>query len=1126
MTTISLEDAMKGRGGRIEYIYHVSGYPWAVSTSKDVVTAFNAGTTMANAARRRLFGTAEYNGELTTVFAEDQTLCQIFPTLQPPGSQTVQADESRGLKVGGWDVKIADIEPGFDWYHTNGDIWGLDGLHRVAQPRVDSSIYWGILNTHLEVGDSTFKVEEASGTNLHTKIQAAEDDGIFLWIGQECIYVTGSSNASGITTITIPDSGGEGRGCFRSREQNFYLESYGNTAMVVTDAPMSIIDKPCWLWAVLFDDEGNMLLDMTGSTINSGMVLIRHGKVSSGVETKKGISRVKCHGALKSLDNDVKISHFAGGALSRYYLYRNSKSGTEMDIGPGGSRSSVMKYMQAPHMVIQEFDAENDTDGDIRCIWLCEQEDTEHFNTSAEVIDALNVELSRCASKGIGTNNDYYEDQLSGDSNSVGVENERTDLSYNYVVSYDGTVTQTKKTGGDDVEKPSVITGVLPWLLNLGGIFKRIKPGATAPVVDDLKDEAIEVLEDLKTDHTSFFCYAYGSTSHWRICQTPGFIGYAWRGVFLKPWDAWVSPYYYEYGINDPDDVATWDGAQRANLHQSTFPLLSSSTNITLTHETDTTGLGSGDVLTLGGRYTMGGFKRVAQASVISVNATGYYPIIGINSGELTNTGQELKPFKFGTGLFYFPSLYADLDTTVDITNNNRGSIEQSSNDWTSELIDSSDPWRISTVFDGSSQTLSPIFKALLGGSGIDIHENYVMRQIVGFIEEGDFKSTIDWDNFNEMIEPICPGHRYNLLLDDTINLYNLLEQECLIHGLVPTWEWSVDDYQFVMRFRHIGPMNMTDAIWSGRAINESHILQGTSPTESHNDTWLYNKMKIKCNYDEGEAKKNFTVEYNSGHAANRETSKTLNIDAQLSFLPGLGNTSTATSVKNHFVDNMLVHLAEAQPVQRTQTNITRLFDIGAGQGFNITDRSAHKPYTHEIGLTSQPAWATRVKCDLGRMRMGITYRLTDNVSYGWAPALQVPASSSTVESGYIQCSPSAHTFSPSDARLDVSWFDCLDYNKSTGNYTARDCSCGNYAVYAFNPELATIVLMSFTAQSISTTNNTIRLYGTTTGWNIALRHIVIFQEIDNCEDCQKNFVFQPDSNNTLADGSLPPRWI
>ncbi len=1120
--SISLENAIRGRGGRIEYIYHVSGYPWAVATSSDVVTALNAGTTMAKAARARLFGFTEYDED---ILAEDQTLCQIFPTLQQPGSQTIQADESKGLSVGGWDVKIADIEPGFDWAHTNGDIWGLDGLHRVAQPRVDSSIYWGILEDHLQVGDNTFTVEEAQGTNLHTKIQAA-DDGIFLWIGQECLYVTDSSNSSGVTTITIPNSGSEGRGCFRSREQNFFLESYGNAAAIVTDAPMSIIDKPCWLWAVLFDENGNMLLDMTGSTIDNGMVLIRHGKVSSGIETKKGITRVKCHGALKALDNDVKISHFAGGQLSNYFLYRNELSGTELDYG--SESSSVMKYMQAPHMIIEEYASAGDTEGTTQCIWIGENEEDSQFYTVRDLIDALNEELSKCSSKDVGANDDHYEDQYSGDTNTVNAENERTDLAYNYVVSYDGAVTQTQKTGGAVVYKPSCITGVLPWLLNLGGIFKRLKPGATIPEVEDLKAEAVEVVETLKGgQRADFFCYAFGSKTHWRVCQCPGFIGYAWRGVFLKPWDAWVSPYYYEYGNDNPEMVATWDGHDRGNLAQSTFPLLSSDGELLLTPDTDTSGLGSGDLLTLGGQYTLGGNKKIAQATVISVSSFSIYPVIAVTGSELVSTGQEPNPFRFGAGLYYFPAIYSDLEYDVDITNNNRGSIEQTMDGWTGDLIDNTDPWAITTVFDGNSQTLSPIFKALLGGDGITVHENYIMRHIVGFVEEGsDFKSTIDWDCLDDIIEPICTGHNYSLVLDKTVNLYELLVQECLFHGLVPTWEWSVENYQFVMRFRRIGPVNITDALWSGRAIKEEHISLGYSPSESHNDSWLYNKMSIKCNYENGEPKTDFAVEYNSGHVANRESSKTLNINSKLSQLPGLTNDNTSTDVRNHFVDGMLIHLAEAAPTQRTQTNITRLFDISAGKEFVMSDRSAHKPYSHELGLSSQPAWATRIKYDLDRLRMSITYRLTDNVSYGWAPALQIPASASSVESGYIQCSPSAHTFSSSNDRLDVSWFDCLDYNQSNGIYSARDCSCGNYAVYAFDPEQATIVLQSFTAQNISTSGNTIRLYGTTSGWTTTNRYIVIFQEIDHCEECQTKFVFMADSNNTLADGSLPSRWI
>jgi hypothetical protein len=156
---------------------------------------------------------------------------------------------------------------------------------------------------------------------------------------------------------------------------------------------------------------------------------------------------------------------------------------------------------------------------------------------------------------------------------------------------------------------------------------------------------------------------------------------------------------------------------------------------------------------------------------------------------------------------------------------------------------------------------------------------------------------------------------------------------------------------------------------------------------------------------------------------------------------------------------------------------------------------------------------------------MNATYRLGDEILYGYAPACYVTANNSTKDGdSQITCSSELHEFSNITDRVDCMWFDCYYYNPSTGTYTAKACSCADYKILAFERYTKSITPLEFNVTSVSS-DGTIVIEdqdggdANYTAWDTTDNYVLIFADWDDVESCQQLFLYFADESGKLGSG-------
>ena len=157
-------DLLANGGGRVEFVFFISGLPWAVSTHEDVATALNNPSGDADQAtyRKAMFGKASVTVDATTTVPAYNI--PIVDALSPNiGSQTIKSEIGKGLTGGNWHVSISTEPHGITYTHRSGTIWGLEGLDVVPSDEADSAIAMARLSRKLFDTDSTLYFENDLG---------------------------------------------------------------------------------------------------------------------------------------------------------------------------------------------------------------------------------------------------------------------------------------------------------------------------------------------------------------------------------------------------------------------------------------------------------------------------------------------------------------------------------------------------------------------------------------------------------------------------------------------------------------------------------------------------------------------------------------------------------------------------------------------------------------------------------------------------------------------------------------------------------------------------------------------------------------------------------------------------
>lgn len=994
--------------------------------------------------------------------------------------------------VGAGYCEFDDIEV----YAANGDQYhGLPGVHSMAYERIDPNVGWGYISTPFMRGDYTLYVAHKDGGKLEDYMA---EPWRLLWVGQECIAVVGCTESNGILTISVIE-----RGMLRTREQDHFTENYCDINPVCKDTPGSIKDFPCWMWAVVLNEAHTDFLTSTPYLIRPA------GKVLNAT-TKNGITKISIGSPFMHIDKDYVLPRWEGH-LARYVFSRHEDSGTTFN--------SVNANCECPHVVIREFVDKDDDTGTENYLWLCAPGDSITFDTWWDVLQAIYAEIRYCM--------DGSTDQMSGTNAVPGDDFEYVTLTKEYELDAAWHIS-CAEVGGGSCEQVSLLSGPCAWLFDLGLYWSPTTGMATLSVAHEACNQPLPWFYFSKR-----VCTSNDSTNYWKLL---------WMICSYPPGNNWpvnypatqleggeyqytrYAQYFYGWEWSDADIAGGFDGLNNDN--KSNY--FKTGDYLYLQIGTDISGISNGDVIHLGNTqdnnslyYPPSAAARFAMLTVNSSGTSGNYPYLDIDDAGTTTVelvpGYQ-SPFRVGVGLTYMPFWEQER------------SVEQINMSAYEMVFEDSDPWKLSFQCKGANPNFAGIFRGLLGESGTNIvplADGQQLSHVVGFITDSYTTGIIDWDSMVRAARAAKDALNsfYLLNITDKVNILKMLQAEMLLHGIAPTWEYQQAYQMFRMGCREIGTSNISEAHTENRVLTESELEIGHTPEESHNSQPLANAADIKLNYNGDKHMMEISVDTHSAHIQGSSEASKLSIS---SFLTHIKQRDEAWK----WFGNLVRQMGTPVITQTAPCTMSVMTGLAIGKGFLLTDGSTRIPYTHALGMDEYPGQVTRMSYDLDSNKINVSYRLFPYYTYGWAPACLVDANNSTkAGSGVINCTSELHEFTSSMSMIDCMYFDCYVFNLSTLSYSAKGCSCGNYAVIAIELDTTTQVFMRFDVTSVAA-NGTIQLTDQSNPtnydlWDTTKRHVIFFDTWDNCEDCQKKWLFFCDSGGYLGSGNDPGmRWI
>jgi hypothetical protein len=1156
-TVGSYRNIIENGGGNIAHLWHVSGYPWAVTDTPALIEALSdTSDSVVQEARKRLFGSNTWtqSGEITPAYS-----VPIFPGLiRGFGSVKWDLKEDGGIIDGGnWTIRVEDRVLGYDWPHTVGgdEIRGIEGLTRVANV-YDSTVQgWAFIGEAFlrNTGGSTttdFYVNEQSNNKLYTRINTTSgDEYVQLWINHECVAVNSVSGTYPNYTIELCDNGGDGRGLYHSRPQDHFLGSLAGVNPIIADVPGSIVGKFCWLYRIPLDNNGDIFVTYSGNPL---IVDELRGLVSPNISTIDSVTTVPIRSVISAAERRVEIenSEAAETQLAGFVFCRGNV--------PSYDLNEIKKRWQQPHLTIVEYSypftpTQNiyeygDTHsiwGDLArranqigwwpgdkhiqykvyiddewvdaettfapwresYIWLCGKNETITFETAQDVIDALNSELAGC-----------YE--LRGDRHS-----KETQLyhrwqvikfgSSGYLLTLDSggseKLSYTGKDGGTyvmDGLKP-LITGPLAWVFNLGvplngydNIYTRL--GVSQKTTTD-PDTGKLIKEDVCWWHNGF---QWMETCAHDMVLPLNSIALDTQGRFWMRAtkstnlqfddDKSVPIFYYTYPWVDraaliPDRVESV--RWEADIPQHSGQYLPPKSEYDGVAKFYLANNTDFDAWQIGENFSLGKAMAARRLPVM----TGQIDTL-VNSDRF-----DLKELTADTSLSFDPS---------DSTENVGFSL------FYLPMIDNIDNHRVSKALQSDSTVLSHVFRALLGESmaGIFLANEIQFSACPFFTTDGDFISSIDWDSLDSLPHPV---NDFSIPKDKvTDNIFDLLKQEILFHGAVMVREFDYTDLMWKFRFRQIGSINVSAAKMSGLVLRGTKMLPGV-PDESNGLGEIYNSIEIKG--------LDISIPTTGAHAVGDTARRILKIKPSVTRLPGQGDRRYKRWLYDlgMFFWRMLRVVSTPTVEQEKGTTVMQsLFPVG--REVFVVDQTARVPYTHEIGLSMQPVLITGVSYDYRKNSGTIRYRVGNGNSalgYGYAPACYLESGNFSKSVGMWSGYPNDHEFTDDNQPKDVYFFDCFDLSDPLNPVLNTDCGCDDYKVWAIEVDTWNWTPREF-ACSVQADTGRLILTGDTTDIDTDKDYVVVYRAWDDIEACQRYWVTHADDSNTIGtDGIAAHRW-
>jgi hypothetical protein len=1121
------------KGGRVEYVWHVAGMPYAVCSSAALTTLLASGQT---ARRRAMFGDSSYNAGVGDTYPADTM--PIIPALASADiTQKIRMDDTAAKLTGGeWSIKLQQGNPGINWNTCLtdlrlGDVWGLPCVHSIDDPRI-GQLATARLYSNFVFGNTNLDFCNDTGGRLAAKINAATY-ATYLWIGQECVIANAVADSGTYFTAMI-----ECRNVFRTRQQSFYIDNQ-SSSIFVSEKPLGGIgNRPCYLWALAIDNDGALTGDPA---------LIIHGKVGTSITSSGGVTTVQCLPWHQWLDTTVRTKAVRG-SMSGYTLSRTTATADHNDD-------------QCAHILFDESNLHEHNR--IAKVWLCAEGTSVHFDTLADFRKAIEEELGKADTYGGKANTSTFgSDDLLGnykfkDDGSLRPSTEWP-LGAPYRVWVTGPVAWALGLGYPLLWRVDVLKGWFQnrrqffnsyyvvgkdrigwlqmtgyWLILLdnGGVQYEYWTGAAWTFdINDAKQYFIapdQTAEPFITYPTAVIHY-YGSdagdgTGHlWLCChdedEDPADLDLDKDGT--------VSPYLLQWHY-DADGETSYGTAPLAWCNK--FPI--NEDDIHLNEEMPAERFDEDRTFIIGeGKGLLHGKPPLIMAYLDDTS------VVHLTCGD------------DGSETFYFKGLFDSSIISGTVYGSDqlyhKGMCLMHVSKWDGR---EDDPWIVSQPLYHTAQDPVVLLKSLLGDDDntANVADWYQMRQIPDAVDDGvsDHEASVDWDKLSLLCSgKIVDGLRYILALNDNekITLSELLSGLCQFFGLAPTWEWRGDIKQHWMSFRLAGVDNQTTALLEGRTVNTTSRVAGKLPTEKASGAWEYSSIEIKTNYDtnEKEYKGQLNVKDEAGYAELAGANKVLAINGRLLWIEGLENITSNDLLQKQIrahTSMLLGNIIMPRPEISVDCGVSKALECGVGTDLLLTDPTCHNPFTGALGLTSQTAVVVERSLALGdKTGCNLALRISSRLVKGWAPALRVAANNSTKEENYIAALANSHDFGgDATQRTDLSFFDCLNWNKSTGAYAARGCACGNYRVIAFRENDLAPTLMHFEIYDIDVVTNTFKITGISyEAWDVTYPHIIIFDTWDHADlqACQRYFICFAESDGTLTDDAANvtdgDRWL
>jgi len=1090
-------------GSRLEFAFHILGYPYGLSTSKDLNEALDVNLAM----KRKLYGLAS---DANSVYLADDV--PTFDLLERPGrmGMTLDFDKAK-IKGGNWKAIISNEQIGYSWPHrtdssdaANNTIQVLDGIATIPNTANDSTINWCTLGEDVKKADTSFDVTEENDESLIDKISTRNGNGdtTILFFGNETLAVDDvTDNGDGTYTLT-----GVTRGAYKSMIESHLIEEFDGKSEKLADAPLGGAPGRWYeLYAFAIDDATGALLDEP--------FLMRFGQIQSDVSISRSKITIGCGSFNTAIDKSTNIIN-ATGHLAKYVLCRPN-IGTTSD-------TNNLNHSPAPHIMI----AEDGTLSNIQNIWLCDQNSSVTYDTLDDLMLAIQRELNYCSAGSAS--------QESGDGSS---SNALIDLTYHYVVTRTGIYAVDAISNTTD---GPLIGGVLPWLLSL-----------FSPVLSDFASEdRLGIFGNVANAPNPSGHIALADWANW-IAGMPQFNvnELFWRNrasahmmpMRLVPWHE-MGEEDYEFMTESPGLGGDWDRKLRARyIVQPDLDSVTDTTTGVVELPDDMQGSTKWPVpATI---YTEPGFDASKYANEVcilgsegggqkygTVNVTtvtpGNYNALTCTTGN--GHGFDLKGGLPAVNLYDPPDVAG---TTAE------GLPLWTPLYWLPGTEDIPDPWAIRPVGCFDDKYFTNLLIGVSGNGTVSVPEKYQV-QVPWLYDDtrGDFAEAIDWSELNLIHDPIAPGQYYKLRLGrEQFNWGESFCNELALHGIQPIWKPDFIDRTWKIGFRLVGPANKTKATWEGRSFDSGSLISDGSDSFSLIEARRFNQVKVSVDYDSDQEKflSNLTLDLKSQIQTNRDSklvleSKISNFDQTLT----TANKEFYSAMLSH-IGRIMKHLSMTSATYSGEATVDKLWSCQLGNEITVTDDSMLDPTDGTWGISDKSALVSSVTTDFRRPNQSISfgYSITEDSEYGIAPSMRVQANNSSKDESKVTITPDENYFSlaSSTDRVDMAWFDCLDYDPGettdptdSSNYSARNCSCDDYKVIAFERNEVDMTILSFTLKNVDIDAGTCELWGTTTNWDTAEEYIVLFAPWNTAglADCQRKFLAFCTRDRLLIDAA------